>query len=126
MWAVFNQQSAGQLQGMQFYYLCLALYCMLWLFNFREDQIFVDFVGFLSTIIYDVLYTQCLRHNICSAWFIDIRISTCCSSDQSLLLFNSKNFALNVTGFAKTHHIRTLVLGDIKKIKTVQYCHKIP
>ena len=24
-----------------------------------------------------VLYTQCLRYNICSAWFLDIRISTC-------------------------------------------------
>ena len=51
---------------------------MLWLFNFREGQIGVDFIGFLSTIIiYDVLYTQCLRYNICSAWFLDIRIPTC-------------------------------------------------
>ena len=49
---------------------------------------FVYFVGikfswilfnFLSTIIYGVLYTLswCLRYNICSAWFLDIRISTC-------------------------------------------------
>ena len=50
---------------------------MVWLFNFCEDQIFVDFVGFLSMKIYVVLYTQCLRYNICSAWFLDIRISTC-------------------------------------------------
>ena len=28
-------------------------------------------------VIYVVsLYTQCLRYNICSAWFLDIRIST--------------------------------------------------
>ena len=26
---------------------------------------------------YVVLYIQCLRYNICSAWFLDIRISTC-------------------------------------------------
>ena len=30
---------------------------MPWLFNVHEDQSFVDFVGFLSKIIYDVLYT---------------------------------------------------------------------
>ena len=29
-------------------------------------------------IIYVVsLYTRCLRYNICSAWFLDIRILTC-------------------------------------------------
>ena len=33
---------------------------MLWLFYFREDRIFVDFVGFLSMIISEVLYTRCL------------------------------------------------------------------
>ena len=42
-----------------------------------EDQIFVDFVGFLSILIYEVLYTRCLRYNTCCAWFLDIRISTC-------------------------------------------------
>ena len=26
---------------------------------------------------YVILYTQSLRYNICSAWFLDIRISTC-------------------------------------------------
>ena len=44
---------------------------------FHGDQIFVDFVSFLSMIIYEVLHTWCLRYNICSAWFLDIRISTC-------------------------------------------------
>ena len=39
------------------------------------DKIFVDFVGFLSICCF--IYTQCLRYNICSAWFLDIRISTC-------------------------------------------------
>ena len=41
------------------------------------DQIFMYFVSCLSMIIYEVLYIWSLRHNICSAWFIDIRISTC-------------------------------------------------
>ena len=44
---------------------------MLWLLNFRGDHNFMDFVGFLSMIIYEVLYIQCLRCNICSAWFLD-------------------------------------------------------
>ena len=30
-----------------------------------------------NTVTYVVLYTQCLRYNICSVWFLDIRISTC-------------------------------------------------
>ena len=39
----------------------------------------MDFIGFLSMVIYvfSLLHTQCLRYNICSAWFLDIRISTC-------------------------------------------------
>ena len=35
-----------------------------------------DFVSFLSMTIYEVLYTWCLRFNICSARFLDIKIST--------------------------------------------------
>ena len=49
---------------------------MLWLFNFHKDHIFMDIVGLLSVIIYEVLYTRCLRYNICSAWILDIRLST--------------------------------------------------
>ena len=33
-------------------------------------------LGFLSVKIYS--YAWCLRYNICSTWFLDIRISTCC------------------------------------------------
>ena len=45
---------------------------MLWLFKiyFRRFLIHVN-------SNYVVLYTQYLRYNICSAWFLDIRISTC-------------------------------------------------
>ena len=40
------------------------------------NQTFVDFIGYLSMVSYVVsLYTQCLRYNICIAWFLDIRIS---------------------------------------------------
>ena len=53
--------------------VCIVGYICL----FRGDQIFVGFVTFLSMIIYEVLYAWCLRYNICSAWFLDIRISTC-------------------------------------------------
>ena len=44
---------------------------------FCEDQIFMDFIGFLYMKIYVVLYTQCLRCNIYNTWFLDIRISIC-------------------------------------------------
>ena len=48
---------------------------MLWLFK-------IKFRGFRRFLIhgnssYVVLYTQYLRYNICSARFLDIRISTC-------------------------------------------------
>ena len=37
-------------------------------------------LSFLSMItVNEVLYIWCLRYNICSAWFLDIRISTCYS-----------------------------------------------
>ena len=48
--------------------------------NFRGDQIFMDFVRFQ---FYDVLASYiCMVfkvriYNICSAWFLDIRLSTC-------------------------------------------------
>ena len=54
---------------------------------FRGYQIFLDFVSFLSMIINEVLTTCCLRYNICSAWFLDIRISTCHSRNLSLNVF---------------------------------------
>ena len=44
---------------------------------FCGDQISMYFVSFLSMIIYEDLYAWCLRHNICSAWFLDIRIPNC-------------------------------------------------
>ena len=48
---------------------------MLWLFktNFRGFRRFLTH----GNTSYVVLYTQCLRYNICSVWFLDIRISTC-------------------------------------------------
>ena len=38
------------------------------------DKIYADFIRFL---IHEDLYAWCLRYNTCSAWFLDIRISTC-------------------------------------------------
>ena len=45
---------------------------------FRRHQTFVNFISFLSMIIYEVVYilSWCLRYTICSAWLLDIRIST--------------------------------------------------
>ena len=52
------------------YFVGIKFSCILWGSNFRVfcgDQIFVYFVSFLSMMIYEVLYTWCLRrHNICS------------------------------------------------------------
>ena len=55
-------------------FLCVNTYCTV---DFRGDQISWILLSFLSMIIYEVLYAWCLRYNICSAWFLDIRISSC-------------------------------------------------
>ena len=47
--------------------------------NYCGYQIFVDFVRFLIHDNYEVLYTWCLRYNIFSALFLDIRISIFCT-----------------------------------------------
>ena len=54
--------------------------------SFRRDQIFVDFVSFLSMTIYEVLCTLlwCLGYNVCSAWFLDIRISICKTVERKM------------------------------------------
>ena len=50
----------------------LWLLCILW----------INFHGFRRFLMhgnssYVILYTQCLKYNVCSAWFLDVRISTC-------------------------------------------------
>ena len=60
--------------------------------------IFVDFIGFLSTVIQIMLIyiaTQYLRYNICSAWFLDIRIPTCSCKTCKILHSNCKTCTKN-------------------------------
>ena len=76
---------------------------MLWLFKIK----FRGFVGFLSMVIYVVslLYTQCLRYNICSAWFLDIRISTCFSFWVSFMLLIMCNTVCSLLVWCPDCHI---------------------
>ena len=48
-----------------------------WRSNFRRFRRF---------LIHENLYTQCLSYNICSAWFLDIRISTCYTLKELTLI----------------------------------------
>ena len=50
------------------------------------DQIYVDFIRFLIREDFSDLYAWCLRYNICSTWFLNIRISTCSYNYDSLLI----------------------------------------
>ena len=43
---------------------------------------------------YVVLYTQCLRYNICSAWLLDIRISTCFLNSYLTTIINTSQRVL--------------------------------
>ena len=65
---------------------CVVRYCLCFIVFVVFYTIVINFVGIkfswislgvLYMIIYEVLYTWCLRYNIWSAWFLDIRISTC-------------------------------------------------
>ena len=57
--------------------------CMAYLLIFVGIRFLWILLAFLSMIINEVYsYTWCLRYNICSAWFLDIRISTCSYNDN--------------------------------------------
>ena len=79
---IFKQEAAkkaGQL-AIRCVNCCIRvkiLFCMV--VNFRGGQIYIDFVRFL---IHEDLYEWCLRYNICIAWFLDIRISTCLRANK--------------------------------------------
>ena len=45
-----------------------SLYCTVWLLILCGSWILLSY---LYMIIYEVLYTWCLRYNICSTWFLD-------------------------------------------------------
>ena len=56
-------------------------------------------------VIYVVsLYTRCLRYNICSAWFLDIRISTCYLEYISLAIIHNHGEAID---YSKTININS-------------------
>ena len=61
------------------YKVCLWFYCLYHrLFNVCGDEIYVDFVGFLiHDNLRSFIYMIYLGYNICSAWFLNIRILTC-------------------------------------------------
>ena len=91
MW--FQYSLLWRLASMFVFYCVVSksLYCRVCLFILWGSN-FVDFVSFLSMIIYEVLYTLswCLKYNICSAWFLDITISTC-SACLYINFYNKRN-----------------------------------
>ena len=65
------------------------------------------------------LYTQCLRHNICSAWFLDIRIYTCCNNYWFTFWQHNNNFLRGCTHqtSASLIYVCTLLAPCNKSIK---------
>ena len=51
---------------------CKSLYIIV--VNFMGIKVSLILLSFLSMIIYVVLYTWCLRYNICSTWVLDINL----------------------------------------------------
>ena len=71
-----------------------------------------NFCGFLSMVIYEVLCTWCLWYGICSAWFLDIRISTCLqnhlrASSKLVLKKISQKFNIHAAGY---NGVNTLII----------------
>ena len=83
-----------------FYFIVLSLtVCTVeYVCLFCEDQISMYFISFLSMIIYEVLYTWCLRRNVCSAWFLDIKISTFSVSFLLLWITTNKVVYIYIVG----------------------------
>ena len=80
MYPLFTAMKAGQLI---IRYVCVLLCCDILVVFYG---IVVNFVGikllwimssFLYMIIYEGVYTWCLRNSIWSTWFLDKGISTC-------------------------------------------------
>ena len=74
--------------------------------SFRRDQSFMDFVSFLSMIIYEVLYplSWCLWYN-CSTWFLDIykNINLFKLNLQSSISWNTGKFQLGRFSLRQSH-----------------------
>ena len=68
----------------------------------------LNFHRFLSMVIYEALYTWCLRYNICSTWFLDIKISTCCR----LTLTSCTIMCLTLTSCIIALHCRDTILSS--------------
>ena len=70
------RRAANYKVSLCFIVLLVTVYTVGYVCSFLNDKIFMNFVSFkfLSMIIYEVLYTLlwCLRHTICSAWFLKI------------------------------------------------------
>ena len=47
-------------------------------------------------IIYEILYTWCLRYSIWSAWHLDIRIATCFYKINDIKNYYSSNFEFDI------------------------------
>ena len=63
--------------------------------------------------VISLLYTQCLRYNICNTWFLDIRISTCYLWDEFSFL-NSKTGILIVFKLAMSYNLSVVSFGITK------------
>ena len=75
--------------------------------------------------VVSLLYTQCLRYNICSAWFLDIRISTCLFSYYYLLLAPiPPPFSFVVVSMHKLYFVLVAFVISISQLKVV--CSTIP
>ena len=69
---------AGHLQGMFVILIVIYELAMYGKIVFVRFKFLWISLNFLSMIIYEVSYTYMMfKYIICSAWFLDIRISTC-------------------------------------------------
>ena len=66
-------------------------------------------------VIYVALYTQCLRYNICRAWFLDIRISTCLNFE-----IDTHNIAIKLQNIPK-FNIRASIIQNFPRGHASRY-----
>ena len=85
---------------------------MLWLFKINFHRFRRFFIHGNSS--YVVLYTQCLRYNICSAWFLDIRISNCLICRKGGLVIQHHNEIRDAIG-----DLAVLAWGQVRRESVV-------
>ena len=99
---------------------CKSLYVII--VNFMGIKFSLILLSFLSMIIYVVLYTWCLRYNICSTWFLDINLLQLKWKCSSLWLVHAWFIEISFICNLYLYYYELLIYNFIDEIYYIKSC----